>query len=118
MLSLFSIYRLYSSTLDSSGKSRTQSAQIGCRSLAGRWIGRIDDVIGRFVRREASFDFVLYLLLHHRDAVDDRTDRVAEGAASAVVGHLGQMSLRVEFDCLVAGVVAGHVTLATVDAHV
>ena len=47
------------------------------------------------------------------DALDDGTDRVAKGAASTgVLVHLGQVSLLVEGDGLVAGIVTSHVTLA------
>ena len=47
------------------------------------------------------------------DALNDGTDRVAEGAAgTGVLVHLGQVSLLVEGDGLVAGVVTSHVTLA------
>ena len=57
--------------------------------------------------------------VHHLDAVDDGADGEAERAAGAGVGlDCGDVRLCVELDGLVAGVVAGHVALAAVDAHV
>ena len=54
----------------------------------------------------------------HLDAVYDGTDAQTERAASAVLGDAGEVRLLVERDGLVAGVIADHVALATVDAHV
>ena len=60
-----------------------------------------------------SFFSLLNSLCTCLDALNDGTDRVAEGAASAgVLVHLGQVGLLVEGDGLVAGVVTSHVTLA------
>lgn len=53
----------------------------------------------------------------HLDAVDDGADAGAERTAGAVLGHTGKMGLGVKGDRLVAAVVAGHVALAAVDAH-
>ena len=54
----------------------------------------------------------------HFDAVNDGADAEAEGAASAVRGDVWEVSDGIKCDGLVAAVVAGHVALATVDAHV
>ena len=54
----------------------------------------------------------------HPDAVNDGTHADTQGAPSAVRGHTWEVRLGVKGDGLVAGVVADHVTLATVDAHV
>ena len=60
-----------------------------------------------------------YYPVHHLDAVDDGADGEAECAAGAGVDlDGGHVSLCVELDGLVAGVVARHVALAAVDAHV
>jgi len=47
-----------------------------------------------------------------------RSLKVCVVVTCAVVGNTRQVSLRVERDRLVAGVVARHVAFATVDAHV
>ena len=57
-------------------------------------------------------------LFDHSDAVNDRTDRDAERAAGAIGRDVGEVCLGVKGDGLVARVVAGHVALAAVDAHV
>jgi hypothetical protein len=54
---------------------------------------------------------------HHGDTIDDGADGDAERAAGAVLGDGGEVRLVVELDGLVPGVVAGHVALAAVDAH-
>ena len=54
----------------------------------------------------------------HLDAVYDGADTETEGAAGAVRGDTGKVRDRVELDGLVATVIACHVALATVDAHV
>ena len=51
------------------------------------------------------------------DTVDDGADGETECTSGAIVVDFGQMGERIEGDCLVAGIVASHVTLATVDAH-
>ena len=52
------------------------------------------------------------------DALDDGTDGVAEGAASArVLVHLRQVGFLIERYRLVSRVVARHVTFPAVDAH-
>ena len=61
---------------------------------------------------------MLHGLLLHAYAVDDGTHTETQIAAGAVVGDVGQMGLGVKGDGLVARVVAHHVALATVDAHV
>lgn len=53
-----------------------------------------------------------------RDAVDDGTHRDAHGAAGAVISDMGNVSVGVEGDGLVARVIARHVALAAVDAHI
>ena len=55
---------------------------------------------------------------HHLDAVDDWTHAQTQSAARAVAGHSRQVRLGVEHDRLVARVVADHIALATIDAHV
>lgn len=55
---------------------------------------------------------------YHLDAVYDGADTETESAAGAVGGDAGEVCDRVELDGLVATVVARHVALATVDAHV
>ena len=57
-------------------------------------------------------------LIHHLNAVDDRTHTHAEGAPRTVRGHMREVCLGVKGDGLVARVVADHVALSTVDAHV
>ena len=57
-------------------------------------------------------------LIHHPNAVDDRTHTHAEGAPRTVRGHMREVCLGVKSDGLVARVVADHVALSTVDAHV
>ena len=54
----------------------------------------------------------------HSDAVYDGTDGDAEAAAGAVGRNMGEVCPGVKGDGLVARVVAGHVALAAVDAHV
>ena len=59
-----------------------------------------------------------YYPVHHLDAVDDGADGEAERTAGAGVDlDGGDVRLGVELDGLVAGVVAGHVALAAVYAH-
>lgn len=53
-----------------------------------------------------------------RDAVDDGAHGDAHGAACAVVGDVRNVGVGVEADGLVARVVARHVALAAVNAHV
>ena len=57
-------------------------------------------------------------LLNHADAVDDGTDGDTEGAASAVRCDVGEVRPGVKGDGLVAGVIADHVALPAVYAHV
>lgn len=54
----------------------------------------------------------------HLDAVYDGADAEAEGAARAVRGDAGEVRDGVKLNRLVATVVAGHVALAAVDAHI
>lgn len=54
---------------------------------------------------------------NHEDAVDDGADAEAQGAARAAVGDRGQVGFGIELDSLVAGIITGHVTFATVDTH-
>ena len=55
---------------------------------------------------------------NHLDALDNGAHRVAQRASRAVlVLHEGQVGVLVELDGLIAGVVASHVTLAAVNAH-
>ena len=55
--------------------------------------------------------------LYHFDAVDDGTHADAQRAARAIVGDVRQVTFGVERDCLIAGIVAGHVAFAAIDAH-
>jgi hypothetical protein len=66
---------------------------------------------------ETNLGHVGNLALNHLDAVDDRTHTGAEGAAGAVVADMWDVGLGIERDGLVAGIIASHVALATVDAH-
>ena len=62
--------------------------------------------------------FVQVVLLHHGDAVNDRTHTQTQGTPGTVRGHRGEVGLGVKGYRLVARVVTDHVTFATVDAHV
>jgi hypothetical protein len=53
-----------------------------------------------------------------RDAIDDGAHGDAHGASGAVVSDVGNVGVGVEADGLVARVVARHVALAAIDAHV
>jgi len=69
------------------------------------------------LERYTSFRDVGNFSGHHFDTVDDGADGETECTSGAIVVDFGQMGERIEADCLVAGIVASHVTLATVDAH-
>ena len=61
---------------------------------------------------------VRVVLLHHGDAVNDRTHTQTQGTPGTVRGHLREVGLGVKGYRLIARVITDHVTFATVDAHV
>lgn len=61
---------------------------------------------------------MLVTLRNPRDAVDDGTNGDAECAARAIVVHVRNVGVLVEFDGLVAGIGAGHIAFSAVYAHV
>jgi hypothetical protein len=61
---------------------------------------------------------IVELKLNSRNAVDNRAHGQAQSAPRAVVSDVWNVGLRVERDGLVPGVVAGHVALSAVYAHV
>ncbi len=78
----------------------------------------MDECVGLPQRDSPSGYVRAVRLVHHADAVDDRADRHAQRTPGTVRRHVGKMRLGVKGDRLVARVVADHVALATVDAHV
>ena len=54
----------------------------------------------------------------HNDAVNDGTHAHTQRATCAILRHMWEMSFLAKGDGLVAGVIADHVALSTVDAHV
>ena len=57
-------------------------------------------------------------LVDHSDAINDWADRETQCAPRAVTGDVGQVGLGVKGYRLVARIIADHVALSTVDAHV
>lgn len=53
----------------------------------------------------------------HGDAINDRANTSTEGTTSAIISDSGNVSVGIETDGLVSTVVASHVALTTVDAH-
>lgn len=72
----------------------------------------------RLLERNSSFWSGGRLPWDHLYALRDGADGEAECAARAVVRYLGEVSVLVEGDGLVARVAARHIALAAVDAHV
>ena len=62
--------------------------------------------------------FVRVVLLHHGDAVNDRTHTQTQGTPGTIRGHCREVGLGVKGYRLVARVITDHVTFAAVDAHV
>jgi len=54
----------------------------------------------------------------HLNAFGNWTDRIAQSATGAVIGHVWLMSVGGELNGLISTVVTGHVAFATIDAEV
>ena len=67
---------------------------------------------------DAPARLVLVRPLHHSNTINDRTHANAQRTPGAVGRDIREVCLRVKGYCLVAGVIAHHVTLSAIDAHV
>ena len=71
-----------------------------------------------FTKGDSTLGDIAGRTFHHRNTIRNRADRNTESTSCAVIGDERLMGLRVEVDGLVPGVIARHVALTTVDAHV